>query len=175
MTWFNKLMNFNVNASHYHFSSFFLWFRHFKGTGFNMKSEFLTVMSCDVKCTHRYILTFWRNILSSALKVETVCFSETFVSTCKSTMCYKPEEHHHQHLMKVMKIIYRIRQRSWWQSQNGVENVTVQLDLEAEFHFTHLIITFKTFRPAAMLIERSYDFGSTWQVRNVDTLERMCL
>ncbi|XP_060095645.1 netrin-4-like isoform X2 [Heteronotia binoei] len=52
---------------------------------------------------------------------------------------------------------------SWWQSAQGVHREEIRLDFETEFYLTHVIVVFKSPRPAAMVLERSNDFGKTWR------------
>ncbi|NWS77066.1 LAMB3 protein, partial [Crotophaga sulcirostris] len=52
----------------------------------------------------------------------------------------------------------------WWQSQNGIKHVSLQLDLDQTFQLSSILLHFRSPLPAAMLIERSTDFGETWEV-----------
>ena len=39
----------------------------------------------------------------------------------------------------------------------------IRLDLETQFCLSHVVLVFRSPRPAAMAIERSADFGKTWE------------
>ncbi|XP_037388044.1 laminin subunit beta-3 [Pygocentrus nattereri] len=51
----------------------------------------------------------------------------------------------------------------WWQSKKDVSPVTLQLDLQQMFHVDNVMLSFKGPRPDALVIERTKDYGRTWQ------------
>ncbi|XP_076863385.1 laminin subunit beta-4 [Brachyhypopomus gauderio] len=93
------------------------------------------------------------------LENEQKCF------TCDSRRAYNQYNNPYSHQIEnIITTFAPERKMRWWQSKNGVHQVSIQLDLETMFQFSHLVLTFKSFRPAAMLVERSKDFGRTWKV-----------
>lgn len=115
------------------------------------REENLTATStCGMARPDRYCVV-------SYLEKAPKCF------TCDSRQPYSEGYYENSHRIENVVSSFEEPGR-WWQAETGKEKVSIQLDLEAEFHFTHMIMTFKTFRPKAMLIERSFDFGRTWKV-----------
>lgn len=53
---------------------------------------------------------------------------------------------------------------TWWASGAGAATQDeIRLDLETQFCLSHVVLVFRSPRPAAMAIERSADFGKTWE------------
>ncbi|KAM4795742.1 laminin subunit beta-3 [Rhinophrynus dorsalis] len=65
---------------------------------------------------------------------------------------------------RVINVLSPTSHLRWWQSENGVDHVTLQFDLGGKFQFNDVTLDFRSPRPASMLIERSTDHGKTWQV-----------
>ncbi|XP_030336364.1 laminin subunit beta-4 [Strigops habroptila] len=116
------------------------------------RSKQLTASStCGLTSPQKYCIIGY-------LEAEQKCF------LCDSRYPYNPYMQHNSHMVEnVITTFEHDRKKKWWQSESGVDHVSIRLDLETLFEFSHLILTFKTFRPAAMLVERSTDFGHTWK------------
>ncbi|MGH0121600.1 UNVERIFIED_CONTAM: hypothetical protein FKN15_006577 [Acipenser sinensis] len=115
-------------------------------------------------------LALGRNLLTESVcghnSTELYCsYTENADRSCRPPKCGKCNAAHHQHshLPAAMTDSSFRFPNTWWQSAEGVQRETIQLDLGAEFYFTHMIMVFKSPRPAAMLLERSQDFGKTWR------------
>ncbi|XP_050791374.1 netrin-4 isoform X2 [Gopherus flavomarginatus] len=108
----------------------------------------------------------WTDSTCGHNSTEFYCsYSENADLTCKRPKCDKCNAAH-AHLAHPPSAMadssFRLP-RTWWQSAEDVHKERIQLDLEAEFYFTHIIMVFKSPRPAAMVLERSQDFGKTWK------------
>ncbi|XP_029457233.1 LOW QUALITY PROTEIN: netrin-4-like [Rhinatrema bivittatum] len=67
------------------------------------------------------------------------------------------------HLPSDMTDDFFLNPASWWQSAQGIHREEVRLDFGTEFYLTHVIVVFRSPRPAAMVLERSQDHGHTWR------------
>ncbi|KAM4748899.1 laminin subunit beta-4 [Rhinophrynus dorsalis] len=117
------------------------------------RSEHLSASStCGLNGPQKYCII-------SYLEDDQKCFK------CDSRFPYNPYSNSNSHLIEnIITTFESDWKKKWWQSENGVDHVSIRLDLETLFQFSHLVLTFKTFRPAAMLVERSRDYGKTWKV-----------
>ncbi|KAJ7396972.1 laminin subunit beta-4 [Pitangus sulphuratus] len=63
---------------------------------------------------------------------------------CDSRYPYNPYTQHNSHMIEnVITTFEPDRKKKWWQSENGIDHVSIRLDLETLFQFSHLILTFK--------------------------------
>ncbi|XP_063306983.1 laminin subunit beta-3 isoform X1 [Pelobates fuscus] len=65
---------------------------------------------------------------------------------------------------RIINVVSPIGHLRWWQSENGLDPVTLQFDLGRKFQLSDVTLDFRSPRPAALVIERSSDHGRTWQV-----------
>ncbi len=80
---------------------------------------------------------------------------------CDSRVPYEQGPQSHR-IEMIVSGDYTDPSKRWWQSENNKDNVYIQFELENQFILSYIFMKFKTFRPASMFIEKSSDYGVTW-------------
>ncbi|XP_034626450.1 laminin subunit beta-3 [Trachemys scripta elegans] len=96
------------------------------------------------------------------VKPETYCtsYEEWRMKCCR---CDSREARtHNSH--RVENVLSSKGHMRWWQSQNDVNQVSLQLDLDKKFQLSSIMLDFRAPLPVGMLIERSINFGETWTI-----------
>ena len=82
---------------------------------------------------------------------------------CQSSGLYSSDKWKHHDIKMV--IASNETQEYWWQSQPGVENVTVQFHLEDIFEVRSIFFQFPHSVPGELILEASSDKGKNWKTR----------
>ncbi|TRY59864.1 hypothetical protein DNTS_035277 [Danionella cerebrum] len=86
------------------------------------------------------------------------CYANT--SSCLENQANYSEDLHPPGLMADDPFLYP---DTWWASTVAFgQPEEIRLDLEKKFYMSHVVMSFHSPRPAAMRLERSQDFGQTW-------------
>lgn len=110
--------------------------------------------------------SLWTDTVCGSNSTELYCtYTEYSDQTCKEPKCEKCNSAvpRLSHLASAMADSPFKIPRTWWQSAHDIQREIIQLNLETTFYFTHLIMVFKSPRPAAMILEGSQDFGLNWR------------
>ncbi|CAI9609680.1 unnamed protein product, partial [Staurois parvus] len=79
-----------------------------------------------------------RYCIISYLEDDQKCFM------CDSRYPYDPYNYPNSHQIEnVITTFDSDWKKRWWQSENGIDYISIRLDLETLFQFSHLVITFK--------------------------------
>ncbi|CAF0800708.1 unnamed protein product [Brachionus calyciflorus] len=138
------------------------------------RSNFLYASStCGLDYAKRFCLIDQLNRTDFNVRDRTFIYSEnnrlkSFVcSVCDSRDKFDHNTNPHSHRIenviynkKPSKMDYNLK---WWQAENGHHKVFIQLDLESEFFLSNIYINYKSFPPASFIMEKSSDYGLTWQ------------
>nr|XP_015198236.1 PREDICTED: laminin subunit beta-3 [Lepisosteus oculatus]XP_015198237.1 PREDICTED: laminin subunit beta-3 [Lepisosteus oculatus] len=68
-----------------------------------------------------------------------------------------------QNAHQIQNVVAQAGPNRWWQSRKDVNPVSLQFDTDSKFLLHNLVLDFKGPRPEALVVERSLDFGRTWQ------------